>query len=259
MAAMFAAPEYYDLLMGDVQNLYPERLLWAGEREQMLFEYPEEADGAEAHGVLFRLRYAAYRRLTSTLKADKPLKNVDAYVARETAIAQALLESTEPEPEDAYLASAPKRSLRGEAEEIDVERMLLLLIERVIDRTVETDTNGEHPAVFARTAYVDDRSLNGPRARPPFDMDTWHAVCSAGGWPRFMAIWLNYTVAPHGPMHAEARAARTFRTRHLVDAVGAWLALATTGRGCREVLAGTALCKGAWAALALPVALLWTH
>lgn len=72
-----------------------------------------------------------------------------------------------------------------------------------------------------------------------------------------MAVWLNYIVTAHGPMDAATRAARTLRTRHLIDAVGAWLTLAVGGAWCGEVLAGTPLCSAPWANLALPQSLLW--
>jgi hypothetical protein len=246
-----------DDLINDVQNLYPERLLWPAEPDQFRFEYKNEADGGEAHAVLFRLRFAAYKRMTETLNVDQPLAYVDAYIVRETAIARTILDTPDTVmiEDDDYVAYVPPGS--GPIREQDVERVLLLLLERIVDRSVEAGTHGDHTGPFAKTTYVDDRSLEGERGRPPFDAETWHELCRVGTWPRFMAVWLNYTVSPPGPMDTATRTQHTLRSRHLIDAFAAWLALAMRAPGCRHILEEAGFCSLGSAArhLALPTSL----
>ena len=255
MRAFFerAFKAHRDDLLSDLQNLYPERLLLPGEREQFKTVYAAEADSGDAHEVLFRLRYTGYKRMTTTLSFEKPLLYLDAYVARETAIARTILATpdTVELTDDDFYAYVPRKDV-AEVDERDIERVLLLLVERIIDRALEERTQGAVRDAFVRAAYVDDRSLEGVRGRPPFDQRIWQAVCRQAddSWPRFMAVWLNYTVGPHGPMDPAMHARHTFRSRHLVDALGAWMALALEGPGSRDLLAQAGLCSS-WARLAL--------
>jgi hypothetical protein len=236
-----------------LQNMYPARVVWPGEREQMLFQYPTEAQGGDPYQVLFRLRNDDYKRMQATLHFDEPLAHVRAVVESESLLARQLLETRDPRhlPSGGELGWLERCVLVARTGPVH-ERVLLLLFEIVLDLTVRADTRGLHAAVFAESAYTDDRSLAAARARPP--PDAAHLARLAAHtqtWPTFVAVWLNYAVAPVG-----GGPGGLFVTPHLVEALGAWLAYAWAVPSTAAILARTSLKEAPWRDLALPPDLL---
>lgn len=77
----------------------------------------------------------------------------------------------------------------------DHERVLLLLFEIVFDMRIKAVTNNQVHSVFARHAYVDDRSLDGARGRPPFSQrHLMQRTQAQSGWPGFTALWYTATL-----------------------------------------------------------------
>jgi hypothetical protein len=245
-----------DSFIASLQNFYPSRLVWPGEREQMLFEYTEEADGGDAYAVLFRLRIDHYKHMQKTLHFDDAMRYVNEYCAHEKALANVILAL----PDKKLPASTLEwlESYTGQIRRLglDHERLLLLMFEFLFDRTLETQTAGASRLQFVHNAYPDDRSLPKAAARPPFDLRSWHHNCMGATWPRFAAVWLNYTVAPPGPMALADRERSSLVTSHLVDALAAWLTLAKEAPCVKSLLAPTGFCRGQWARLTMPPELL---
>jgi hypothetical protein len=244
---MFTRSVQREGLIADLQNIFPDRVIWPGEREHLLFEYKEEAEGGDAYEVLYRLRFEGYRSMTSTIHFKKPVDDfIDAYIKRESAVANAILKGEDLPP------------IEGQRLGNDIERVVLLVFERIVDRTLTTDTRGTHEDVFLRSAYVDDRTPTGRKARSPFDVKAWHNICEHGLWPRFAAMWLNYAVAPAGHLGSPGeRKAQTLFTPRLIDAMGTWLAYAQNRRETSDILATTSLCKKPdWRLMTLPTRLL---
>jgi hypothetical protein len=107
---------------------------------------------------------------------------------------------------------------------VEHERVLLLLFEIIFDMRLKVMTSGQVHSVFAHHAYVDDRTLEGARARPPFDPRQMARTRQEAGWPAFASIWLNYAVVP--TLAPGESAPRVFITPHLIDALSAWFTFA---------------------------------
>ncbi len=247
MEAMLKDKMLKDSVVGSLQNFLPSRLVWPGEREQMLFEYPQEADGGDPYNILFRLRTDHYKHMQTVLHFEKPLDYVYEYVKQEELLAKYALSLTNPSKSECdWLEVDVTRNRLG----TDHERILLLMFEIVFDMRLKVVTEGQVHSVFARHAYVDDRSLEGARARPPFSRR--HFVKPDAGWPSFAAVWLNYAVAPN-----TNDPAAVFTTPHLIDACSAWFTFARQSQHAGQILEGTSFCKGMWRRFEMPSHLLF--
>jgi hypothetical protein len=89
-----------DSVIGALQNLYPARVIWPGEAEQMKFEYPRETDGTpDAFNILFRLRIDSFKRMQKTVHFDDPLHYVKEYAAQESLLSHYVLQRGPDPPE----------------------------------------------------------------------------------------------------------------------------------------------------------------
>jgi len=233
-------------------SLYPGRLLWPGQQDQMLFEYPREAQDKSPDNTLFRLRIGDYKALQRMEKEDTMNKSVHFYIRQEQALATTaatLGEVTETDWSEQFVV--PRRRGFDVQELVDPERVILLLFEIAFElRTTEvTRVYGQY--LFVRHAHVDDRSRIGPTSRPCYSRSELAQLRAQVQWPLFIAVWNNYCVAAPAGVADDL----VYTTPHLVDALGLWLALATKLPTSGSFLLRNKFFSAHWAALRMPLEL----
>jgi len=239
-----------------LKDFYPSRLIWPGEREKMMFVYPQEAGKGDPHTILYRLRGDQLTRVQLLMKFEATKDGgqgdafsfVQRYLDQEAAVARFILERPhmKDKTESQWLDSTILNNRLG----VDHERIVLLLFEILFDLRLQIQSEGQCMSKFAQNSYVDDRTLERSRARPPYTRSNFQRSVH-DDWPLFGAVWYNYLLA--APSRAVIPA-----TPHLVDALSGWFSLAMHHKA--SILEPIAFCKdGPWKLFLMPLDLLSAH
>lgn len=267
LVGMLKDPIMRETIVATLQNTYPSRLPWPGERDQMRFVYSAETRNADAHELLYRMRYDGYRHMQETLHFETPGAYVDEYVTRQHALSKYFVAPGSLDKDVIMASGRAKRVIVSDLDWLetnvlvargsddnsgDTERVLLLLFEICVNLVARADSNGGDVALFSDNAYVDDRTLDKGRARPPPTREGLCARAQTTALPTFVACWQNYVVCGKRQPQGMAEA---IVTGHLIDALAIWLRLMLATPRMQHNLNRSALCQPPWRDLAMPVGL----
>jgi hypothetical protein len=189
-----------------------------GEREQLLFDFPDESDSS-ATNVLFRLRVEFHSKIQFLYK-DKTSDTIDKYMQLvKLDCARSLRESKE------SVSSPPvgrewRRFMEFDRnllvhQEIH-ERVVFLLTMIAFDNQATIDHCG---APFQRHCYPDNQARNAPSDRPPLGPHATSLMANIlNKIPIFLAIWSVYIVI-------DTTGKVRWVSPHFIDAFAVWLSL----------------------------------
>jgi hypothetical protein len=195
-----------------------------GEREQLLFDFPDESDSS-ATNVIFRLRTEFHSKIQFLYK-DKVTDTLDHYMILVKLMAARFLREHKETTAAVTTETADlrrreylrfmefDRALLGH-QEIH-ERAIFLLTMIAFDTQATVDHCG---APFQRHCYPDNQARAAPSDRPPLGPHATSTMASVlNKIPMFLIIWSVYIVI-------DTTGKVRWVTPHFVDAFAVWLSL----------------------------------